>query len=142
MDAALPTIKSLLSTSATPLGLVATSSRWRRQVGGDMPVVFLPEESDLECLPSNRMSSFGFLAFVVQSINAVVNVANNINRERGQIVNRGEFVPFSNQVTRIYRVNNFISLYWYFDPNSPATTIIGKVEYVLQADLNTTVMQE
>ena len=44
-----------------------------------MPVVFLPEESDKQCLPSNRMSAFGFLAFVVQSVNAVVNVANNIN---------------------------------------------------------------
>ena len=56
-----------------------TSGRWRRQAGGDMPVVFLPQESDTQCLPSNRMSAFGFLAFVVQSVNAVVNVANNIN---------------------------------------------------------------
>ena len=53
--------------------------RWRRQAGGDMPVVFLPQESDTQCLPSNRMSAFGFLAFVVQSVNAVVNVANNSN---------------------------------------------------------------
>ena len=28
---------------------------------------------------NTRMSSFGFLAFIVQSVNAVVNVANNIN---------------------------------------------------------------
>ena len=56
-----------------------TSGRWRRQADGDMPVVFLPQESDTQCLPSNRMSAFGFLAFVVQSVNAVVNVANNIN---------------------------------------------------------------
>ena len=45
----------------------------------EMPVVFLPEESERECVAENRMSSFGFLAFVVQSINAVVNVANNMN---------------------------------------------------------------
>ena len=45
----------------------------------EMPVVFLPESSDLECVAQNRMSSFGFLAFVIQSVNAVVNVANNIN---------------------------------------------------------------
>ena len=45
----------------------------------EMPVVFLPETSDLECVAQNRMSSFGFLAFVIQSVNAVVNVANNIN---------------------------------------------------------------
>ena len=44
-----------------------------------MPVVFLPHQSETQCLPSNRMSAFGFLAFVVQSVNAVVNVANNIN---------------------------------------------------------------
>ena len=52
--------------------------RTRRNVA-EMPVVFLPEQSDTECVAQNRMSSFGFLAFVVQSINAVVNVANNIN---------------------------------------------------------------
>ena len=45
----------------------------------EMPVVFLPETSDSECVAQNRMSSFGFLAFVIQSVNAVVNVANNIN---------------------------------------------------------------
>ena len=52
--------------------------REKRNVN-EMPVVFLPEESETECVAENRMSSFGFLAFVVQSINAVVNVANNIN---------------------------------------------------------------
>ena len=53
-------------------------SRLKRNVN-EMPVVFLPEGSETECVAQNRMSSFGFLAFVVQSINAVVNVANNIN---------------------------------------------------------------
>ena len=53
-------------------------SRMRRDVN-EMPVVFLPEQSETVCVAENRMSSFGFLAFVVQSINAVVNVANNIN---------------------------------------------------------------
>ena len=89
MDPALATIQSLLNPSTTtPTNLlreVVRSTRWRREVGGDMPVVFIPEESETECLPSNRMSSFGFLAFVVQSINAVVNVANNINREGPQL---------------------------------------------------------
>ena len=84
MAAALLTIQSLLSPSTPHLPQVTTLSRGRRQAGGEMPVVFLPEESQTECLPSNRMSSFGFLAFVVQSINAVVNVANNINREGSQ----------------------------------------------------------
>ena len=53
-------------------------SRIKRDVN-EMPVVFLPEQSETVCVAENRMSSFGFLAFVVQSINAVVNVANNIN---------------------------------------------------------------
>ena len=72
----------LLTTPPTTTSLLTdqvASGRWRRQTGGDMPVVFLPQESDTQCLPSNRMSAFGFLAFVVQSVNAVVNVANNIN---------------------------------------------------------------
>ena len=37
------------------------------------------QESETECVAENKMSSFGFLGFVVASINAVVNVANNIN---------------------------------------------------------------
>merc|ERR1719220_180817 len=44
-----------------------------------MPVVFIPEETETECVAENRMSSFGFLGFVVSAVNAVVNVANNIN---------------------------------------------------------------
>ena len=62
--------------------LVDNQDNHQLRVGRDvneMPVVFLPETSDLECVAQNRMSSFGFLAFIVQSVNAVVNVANNIN---------------------------------------------------------------
>jgi len=36
----------------------------RREAPGyesDMPIVFIPEASDKECIPQNRMSSFGFL---------------------------------------------------------------------------------
>merc|ERR1711915_170539 len=55
-----------------------TTNRTKRGVD-KMPVVFIPEESETECVPENKMSAFGFLGFVVASINAVVNVANNIN---------------------------------------------------------------
>ena len=44
-----------------------------------MPVVFIPEESETECIAENRMSSFGFLGLVLSAMNAVINVANNIN---------------------------------------------------------------
>ena len=79
METALLITSPTTSTTSQQWTDQLTSGRWRRQAGGDMPVVFLPQESDTQCLPSNRMSAFGFLAFVVQSVNAVVNVANNIN---------------------------------------------------------------
>merc|ERR1719490_216565 len=53
---------------------------WREKRDlSQMPVVFIPEETETECVAENRMSSFGFLGFVVSAVNAVVNVANNIN---------------------------------------------------------------
>merc|ERR1712126_509036 len=59
-------------------GLQGGNNRRRRDIS-EMPVVFIPEETETECVPDHRMSSFGFLGLVVASINAVVNVANNIN---------------------------------------------------------------
>ena len=47
------------------------------------PVVFLPKpKGGKDCDPSNRMSSFGYLAFVLSLINAAVNAANNINNNQ------------------------------------------------------------
>ena len=67
-------------TNLKPSDIILLDENVRVKRSGDqMPVVFLPEESETQCVAQNRMSSFGFLAFVVQSINAVVNVANNIN---------------------------------------------------------------
>ena len=44
------------------------------------PVVFLPNSpGGKDCEPSNRMSSFGYLSFVLSLINSVVNAANNVN---------------------------------------------------------------
>ena len=44
------------------------------------PVVFLPNSpGGKDCEPSSRMSSFGYLAFVLSLINSVVNAANNVN---------------------------------------------------------------
>ena len=65
-------------TNLKPSDISHLDERVKRS-GDQMPVMFLPEESETQCVAQNRMSSFGFLAFVVQSINAVVNVANNIN---------------------------------------------------------------
>ena len=47
------------------------------------PVVFLPNSpGGKDCEPSNRMSSFGYLAFVLSLINGVVNAANNVNNNQ------------------------------------------------------------
>lgn len=47
------------------------------------PVVFLPNSPQgKDCEPSNRMSSFGYLSFMLSLINAVVNAANNVNNNQ------------------------------------------------------------
>ena len=47
------------------------------------PVVCLPKpKGGKDCDPSNRMSSFGYLSFVLSLINAAVNAANNINNNQ------------------------------------------------------------
>ena len=44
-----------------------------------MPVVFLPEKNTVECERVSRMSSWGFMSFVLAVINGVINISNNIN---------------------------------------------------------------
>ena len=55
------------------------------------PVVFLPNSNDgKNCSPSGQMSSFGYLAFVLSLINAVVNAANNVNNNQVRTVLQGD----------------------------------------------------
>ena len=44
--------------------------RMKRSVKQDagMPIVFIPEESDKECIARNRMSSFGFLGSIREHV--------------------------------------------------------------------------
>ena len=52
----------------------------RRDANQDkMPVVFLPEKNTVECERVSRMSSWGFMSFVLAVINGVINISNNIN---------------------------------------------------------------
>ena len=44
-----------------------------------MPVVFIPKKSKTECERSSRMSSWGFMSFVLAVVNGVINISNNIN---------------------------------------------------------------
>ena len=44
-----------------------------------MPVVFKPQKSQTECERDSRMSSFGFMSFVLSVVNGVINISNNIN---------------------------------------------------------------
>ena len=44
-----------------------------------MPVVFMPQKSQTECERVSRMSSWGFMSFVLSVINGVINISNNIN---------------------------------------------------------------
>ena len=44
-----------------------------------MPVVFVPEASETECIPKYRMSSWGFMSFILATVNAVISQANNVD---------------------------------------------------------------
>ena len=54
----------------------------------DMPVVFLPQKSKTECERVSRMSSWGFMSFVLAVINGVINISNNINSNNNKYSNR------------------------------------------------------
>ena len=95
---------------------ISHGERVKRSSGDQMPVVFLPEETETECVAQNRMSSFGFLAFVVQSINAVVNVANNIN-DNNNNRNNNNNDNNNNQVILRVSQNSDVILF----ANSPCT---------------------
>lgn len=94
------TILSSASDSESNLAQISTILRSKRNIMDDIvaaystnfgskkgkkkkPVVFLPNSpAGKDCEPSNRMSSFGYLAFVLSLINAVVNAANNVNNNQ------------------------------------------------------------
>lgn len=44
-----------------------------------MPVVFMPQKSQTECERVSKLSSFGFMSFVLAIVNGVISVSNNIN---------------------------------------------------------------
>ena len=48
--------------------------------GPNMPVVFLPQKNTVECERVSRMSSWGFMSFVLAVINGVINVSTIITR--------------------------------------------------------------
>ncbi|KAK4310507.1 hypothetical protein Pmani_017935 [Petrolisthes manimaculis] len=59
-----------------------TKAKKRNRGGGgvdDLPVVLVEEEDGTKCVASSHLSTFGFLGFVLNIVNAVINVANNIN---------------------------------------------------------------
>ena len=47
--------------------------------GPKMPVVFMSQKSKVECERVSRMSSWGFMSFVLSIVNGVINISNNIN---------------------------------------------------------------
>ena len=51
----------------------------KKQEPPKMPVVFMPQKSETECERDSRMSSWGFMSFVLAAVNGVINISNNIN---------------------------------------------------------------
>merc|ERR1719495_2309493 len=39
----------------------------------------MPSQSDKECIPSNQLSSIGFVGFILSVVNAAINIVNNAN---------------------------------------------------------------
>ena len=48
----------------------------------NMPVVFLPQKNTVECERVSRMSSWGFMSFVLAVVNGVINVCKYINAKQ------------------------------------------------------------
>merc|ERR1711953_1628380 len=44
-----------------------------------VPMILMPRQSDKECIPSNQLSSIGFVGLILSLINAAMNIANNAN---------------------------------------------------------------
>merc|ERR1712156_1055430 len=42
-------------------------------------MILMPRQSDKECIPSNQLSSIGFVGFILAVINASMNIVNNAN---------------------------------------------------------------
>ena len=55
--------------------------RRRRSTSAKMPVVFKQElpNSEADCAPRHRLSSWAFLSFMIAITNAVINISNNVN---------------------------------------------------------------
>lgn len=51
----------------------------RSDYGSSVPMILIPKQSDKECIPSNQLSSIGFLGFIISVVNALISVANNLN---------------------------------------------------------------
>jgi len=47
--------------------------------GSSVPMILMPRQSDKECIPSNQLSSIGFVGFILAVINASMNIVNNAN---------------------------------------------------------------
>merc|ERR1712079_644411 len=47
--------------------------------GSPVPMILMPRQSDKECIPSNQLSSIGFVGFILAVINASMNIVNNAN---------------------------------------------------------------
>merc|ERR1719483_1010449 len=44
-----------------------------------VPMILMPSQSDKECIPSNQLSSIGFVGFILSVVNAGMNIVNNAN---------------------------------------------------------------
>ena len=75
--------------------------------GPDMPIVFLREESVTKCVPRKKISSWGFLGFVLAVVNAVINIINinnnnnnNNNNDNNNNVNDFNFIVANSKNTQ------------------------------------------
>lgn len=51
----------------------------RSRRSSSVPMILMPSQSDRECIPSNQLSSIGFMGLMISLINAAINMVNNVN---------------------------------------------------------------
>ena len=74
------------------------------------PVIFLPNPASKPCVPGPpKMSSFGYLAFVLSIVNAAVNTANNVNTNQNNNNNNNNDNNNNNNNVNVANNNNNVN---------------------------------
>merc|ERR1719483_1192882 len=71
-----------------------------------VPMILMPSQSDKECIPSNQLSSIGFVGFILSVVNAGMNIVNNANSNNNDLNNNNNDNNDNNDNINIANLNS------------------------------------